>query len=250
MSYQTFYNLEWKDDPPDIDQVATFLALTNPALSDHRTVALFTQPEERQNETRFWKDVLQGAEETTWYTHQADMALVSRTWPHVTFTLHINGEDSNDFQIEYHRTGQVQIAPGDIVYPPFNPDKLQTPELTLGQHPEPPSFIHQGVLFRQTLAGHYTVPMPGQPTKHVPGNFIAQHTRTHAILAFDQLACQQQDPQVPPPSPVQTAKARVLTALRHTTDQESDTQILDELRKWIDLVESTHLTKRRRSSES
>ena len=169
MGYNTVYNLEWQGDQPDIDQVAAFLALTNPDLSDQRALALFTQVEDRDREIIFWKDILEGADETTWYTHQADTARVSRAWPETIFTLHLNGDDSTDFQIQYHRDGLVQAAPGTIVYPPFHPDLLRAPEESPGHHPDPQTFIYRGILFRKSLNGYYAAPFLPNRNRTSPG---------------------------------------------------------------------------------
>ena len=236
MGYNTIYNLEWQGDQPDIDQVAAFLALTNPDLSDQRALALFTQVEDRDREINFWKDILEGADETTWYTHQADTARVSGAWPETIFTLHLNGDDSTDFQIQYHRDGLVQAAPGTIVYPPFHPDLLRAPEESPGHHPDPQTFIYRGILFRKTLTGYYAAPFPAQQEQNFTGAFLPQHTQADAKQALDELISQQPDN---PTHPVQAAKTRALDALRDAADQEQDPEVFQELQNWIEQIEST-----------
>ncbi len=153
MSYQTIYRLEWKEENPTANEVARALALTGETGSqDQRLAGLFSDAAALEKEAALLKQIIEGDDETTWYEHEADVSRVSRLWPEVVFTLYLNGEDSKDFSVEYHRNGKVHREPGEIVYGEFDPEKLETPaqpERRQDSPPEPDVFLHRGVLVRR-----------------------------------------------------------------------------------------------------
>ena len=153
MSYQTIYRLEWKEETPTVNEVARAIALAQPdsGLGQQRA-RLNGQSTALDGESECWEQIIEGGDETSWYQHQTDMSRVSRLWPGVLFTLHLNGEDSGDFSVEYHRDGKVHREPGEIVYAEFDPEKLETPaqpERGRDSPPEPDFFLHQGVLVQR-----------------------------------------------------------------------------------------------------
>ena len=108
MSYHTSHHLSWEGKP------------SKQEVADH-----LAQHGEYQNESpQIWLQMLEG-EQTKWYEHQHDLQGVSAKWPKTLFTLHRGGEDDNDLAYEYYRGGKVQICPGTITYPEFDPSKLK-----------------------------------------------------------------------------------------------------------------------------
>ena len=153
MSYQTVYQLEWKEETPTVNEVARAIALAQPdsGLGQQRA-RLNGQSTALDGESECWEQIIEGGGETSWYQHEADVSRVSRLWPEVVFTLYLNGEDSKDFSVEYHRNGKVHREPGEIVYAEFDPEKLETPtqpERGRDSPPEPDFFLHRGVLVQR-----------------------------------------------------------------------------------------------------
>lgn len=60
-----------------------------------------------------------------WYDWDKDMAALSLEYPDILFTLYGDGEDSDDLWCAYFLNGKKQIAAAEIVYPPFDPVKLE-----------------------------------------------------------------------------------------------------------------------------
>ena len=159
MSYQTFYTLDWKGDTPTLEQVAQVLALTSFRSEKRAPSTIYDKPRRMEATVLSWVRILTEEDETTWHQHQADMAHVSGLWPRVDFILHLNGEDSWDFTIEYYQRGLVQPAEGRIEYPEFDPAMLTQPK----RHPtdvmRPETFW--GWLAQAQTGGYWAVPMAG-----------------------------------------------------------------------------------------
>lgn len=69
-----------------------------------------------------------------WYDHEHDMAMLSKKFPAVLFTLHGEGEDRDDMWDKHFRNGMMQECCADIVYPDFDETKLEPVELDPDQH--------------------------------------------------------------------------------------------------------------------
>lgn len=52
-----------------------------------------------------------------WYNFEEDMQKVSQEFPHMTFMLEGDGDDYDDFWIEYFQNGNHELCVGSIVYP-------------------------------------------------------------------------------------------------------------------------------------
>ncbi len=52
-----------------------------------------------------------------WYDFEEDMQKVSQEFPHMTFMLEGDGEDYDDFWIEYFQNGNHELCVGSITYP-------------------------------------------------------------------------------------------------------------------------------------
>lgn len=59
-----------------------------------------------------------------WYGHEKDMKAYSAKHPYVLFTLHGDGEDSEDFWVEYHKDGKMQREKAVISFGEFDESKL------------------------------------------------------------------------------------------------------------------------------
>lgn len=60
-----------------------------------------------------------------WYDHEEDMKELSKQFPEVLFTLSGNGEDCPDLWKKYFRNGKIQRAEAEIIYPEFDPTRLE-----------------------------------------------------------------------------------------------------------------------------
>jgi len=65
-------------------------------------------------------------DEVKWYRHRRDMLRVSSDYPDTLFTLSGEGEEAGDVWKEYYLGGKYQEAKGEISYPEFDLDKLQS----------------------------------------------------------------------------------------------------------------------------
>lgn len=59
------------------------------------------------------------------YSFEKDMFRLSKKFSDVVFRLHGDGDESDDFWIEYWQNGKVQDAPARIEYDDFDPKKLK-----------------------------------------------------------------------------------------------------------------------------
>ena len=86
MAYNTSYTINWPGDEPSQQELQEFLAGL-PYFDNFMPVV---------------EDVMGGAE-TTWYEWQGDMKKVADHWPETTFTVHGNGDDSDDIWVAFFR---------------------------------------------------------------------------------------------------------------------------------------------------
>lgn len=59
-----------------------------------------------------------------WYDETDDMLSISHDFPDVFFTVYGDGEESDDFWVEYYLNGMCQHEGGEIVYGEFDPLRL------------------------------------------------------------------------------------------------------------------------------
>ena len=64
-------------------------------------------------------------EECKWYDHVAELKEFSKRYPSAVLALAGEGEEGGDLWVKYFRNGKCQKCPAQIVYSPFNPDKLR-----------------------------------------------------------------------------------------------------------------------------
>ena len=60
-----------------------------------------------------------------WYDSEENMKEISLLYPDTLFKLYGDGEDSEDFWIQYYKNGKMQHIDGEITFEDFNPDKLK-----------------------------------------------------------------------------------------------------------------------------
>ena len=64
-------------------------------------------------------------EEIKWYEHEADMRRYSTRYPKHLFKLVGEGEETGDLWVEYYKNGKMQRCVGEVVYPPYDKNKLE-----------------------------------------------------------------------------------------------------------------------------
>lgn len=74
------------------------------------------------------RDDLRWEGHAKWYDFERDMLLLSSKFPEHLFTLHGDGEESDDFWREYFYDGRSQFTQAEIVYEEFSFSKLKTPK--------------------------------------------------------------------------------------------------------------------------
>ena len=60
-----------------------------------------------------------------WYDWRADMLELSRRFPEPLFKLHGEGEEPGDLWECYFHAGKSQLCIAQIVYPPYDPAKME-----------------------------------------------------------------------------------------------------------------------------
>ena len=65
---------------------------------------------------RTWRNILTGAEREKWQQVEDDMKVVSKKFPEVYFTMHIDGEHSDDFRKMYFLNGKSEVIKAEIVF--------------------------------------------------------------------------------------------------------------------------------------
>jgi len=72
---------------------------------------------ERISEYRFtFEDGVLSLTDAKWYDHRADMRHLSELFPDVKFTLHVTGEDNEQWIVDAYR-GQTDQRDGEVVFP-------------------------------------------------------------------------------------------------------------------------------------
>lgn len=67
-------------------------------------------------------------EPVNWFGYDGDMLEISRKFPQVLFSLHGEGESSDDIWESHYLGGKTYTQPAIITIPPFNPALLKEPE--------------------------------------------------------------------------------------------------------------------------
>ena len=248
MSYQTKYQLEWTDDLPTIPQVAQVLAVTAAEYRGQDLSKVYDTPHRMNAATQYWEEVLTGEEETTWYEHEADMAHVSALWDKVDFRLYLNGEESGDFAVEYHRDGLVQYATGRLEYPELDPELLKSPGGNPAKTNRPDTFFHQGWLAQAQTGGYWVIPIAspeqseGAGTDPVPGAqgfLLKTSSRADAVRMMGSWRDRSEDgpkpgqpDRQPPPSPKTRARQTVLNVVQKASEN-ADPETALVLSEWL-----------------
>ena len=63
--------------------------------------------------------------ECKWYYHEEDLKKFSKQFHETVFVLKGEGEDSGDLWLKYFYNGKMQMAPAQIFYDKFDPEKLK-----------------------------------------------------------------------------------------------------------------------------
>lgn len=64
-----------------------------------------------------------------WYDWEEDMLLLSTRFPEMLFTMHGDGEESDDLWYAYFHAGHVQHCPVQLVYPEYDKRLLDKPPI-------------------------------------------------------------------------------------------------------------------------
>lgn len=83
--------------------------------------AVISELLEQNEEAAYVLNVDGSSEEAgKWYEHQHDMLAFSARHSNILFTLHGEGEESDDIWNEYYLNGKVQVAKAQIQIAPFS----------------------------------------------------------------------------------------------------------------------------------
>ena len=120
MSYDTTYNLSWQGHSPTQEEMAQALARdvdgSDPSHPEH------------QNLIHEWQEMTETDRTLSkWYTHEQDLARLSRLWPQTVFALTIESEQG-EHHLDYYLNGMVHTVTGSVTYPLFDPSQLRHPK--------------------------------------------------------------------------------------------------------------------------
>ena len=119
MSYETTYSLSWDETSPTKEELTQALAENIDGLTPGQ--------QDYEDVTSEWMEMLEGdITENRWESHEKDIAKISRIWPETLFMLSMCGEQGERHQ-DYFLNGMVQTVPGEIIFPPFQPERLREP---------------------------------------------------------------------------------------------------------------------------
>ena len=109
MGYYSFVNLSIEQSEVTVEQIAETLA----EVTD-------------DPDSLFWNSALCGDTDIKWYNHTEDMKKVSARHPDALLVLSGEGEDHDDYWVEYHQNGKAQVEVRPVWEPPpFDPAKLK-----------------------------------------------------------------------------------------------------------------------------
>lgn len=68
-----------------------------------------------------------GSLHSKWYSHEADMKLLSLDYPEILFKLSGAGKEDEptDLWHKYFLNGKIQVCKAEITFPPFDVEKLE-----------------------------------------------------------------------------------------------------------------------------
>jgi len=135
MGYYTKYTLTW-DGPQEVEtqtwkEIAKELGEARAQqVLDRELLVQITKTESliaewlRENKDAGYVLRPDGTSEDSakWYSHEKDVAALSRMYPDVTFTLHGEGEETEDIWKKYFKGGRMQTAVAKITIPPCDPN--------------------------------------------------------------------------------------------------------------------------------
>ena len=89
-----------------------------------------------QHVLKEWDQILNAGAPAQWLDHETHMGAVSRKWPETIFRLTIQDREQRH-TMDYCLAGMVQTVQGEIVFPPFQRDRLREPRRDGQRPPEP-----------------------------------------------------------------------------------------------------------------
>ena len=122
MPYATRYHLGWdKPTGPTMEEITQELT---------QRVQRGDEDDMSGHSPEYWKRLLEGDVNETWFDHQTDVAtILSREWPETKFRLQGQGDDDNDVWAEFFLNGMVHRVQGEMKFPEFDPGALTNPKL-------------------------------------------------------------------------------------------------------------------------
>ncbi len=103
----------------------TQFSLLEPSSDDphYRAIVAWAEQYDRSNNADLALSLF-GDAPAKWYEWQTDMAALSRAFPDMLFTVEGVGDEPYDIWRAYFQNGLMQEAPGEIIFPPFDPARL------------------------------------------------------------------------------------------------------------------------------
>ena len=125
--YKTFFRLSWDGDNPTLEQVAdAMVQVESVMVAEDGECYCFLESFDPEMQTISVATLVKEGLWGTWEHHVGYMARLSRYWPDVVFILEGEGEDScSDVWRDYYRAGQQQTVFEEVIWAPFDPDKLE-----------------------------------------------------------------------------------------------------------------------------
>ena len=168
MSCINSFKLTWDErgESPSLKELARVLVLFN---KDHVHGAtgkenFHLSSKEMELRQRSWMRYLRGYDDPCWRSHEIEMLQVSELWPETLFTLHVESEESEFPLKKYFKSGELQCAQAELVYPEFDPAQLSVPgwmrHLVRGER-----FIYRGFLVSPQEMGRRIFPLSSDAEK-------------------------------------------------------------------------------------
>ena len=237
MSFGETISLYWEGNAPDgLDVIARAIVLMK--TWDHGVPLKDFLAESRHIETEvdYWLEILNGNDTRYWDERRCDMARISQTWPETTFEITIRNEQEEQYAKEHYRGGKLQALTGTVVYPPFDPDQLETPEMP----GEMPGFIYRGVMTYRQEKGCYLAPITQdadhkmQRHRHLRGFPTDLEGRQDLEREIDRIMDADPEHITRARSTIEEAEIRVKAAITAEIDKVKNSSPTQETREVID----------------